>query len=108
MEIAGRTLLSVPRLEVRHGERVAIVGPNGAGKSTLLQLLAGLIDASTGEVQVLGRPVHGLAREEIGLLMQGLHLVPRLSARENVIIGALARLHGTDAWRSWLRLYPPA
>jgi len=108
VEAAGRTLLSVPRLEVLHGERVAIVGPNGAGKSTLLRLLAGLMDATAGVVRVLGRPAHDLAQHEIGLLMQGLHLVPRLSARENVIIGALARLHGTDAWRSWLRLYPPA
>ncbi|MBA3774420.1 MAG: ATP-binding cassette domain-containing protein, partial [Ramlibacter sp.] len=102
----GRTLLHVPRLEVRPGERVAIVGSNGAGKSTLLRLLAGLIDATSGEVRVLGRPAQDLARHEVGLLMQGLHLVPRLSARENVLIGALARLHGTDAWRSWLRLYP--
>ena len=108
LEAAGRTLLNVPRLEVRHGERVAIVGPNGAGKSTLLRLLAGLVNATAGEIRVLGRPTHDLARQEVGLLMQGLHLVPRLSARENVIIGALARLHGIDAWRSWLRLYPPA
>jgi phosphonate transport system ATP-binding protein len=47
-------------------------------------------------------------RREVGLVMQGLHLVPRLSARENVLIGALARLQGSDAWRSWLRLYPAA
>lgn len=108
VEAAGRCLLRVHRLEVRSGERVAIVGPNGAGKSTLLRLLAGLQAPTAGEVQVLGRPAHDVPRQAVGLLMQGLHLVPRLSARENVIIGALARLRGADAWRSWLRLYPAA
>lgn len=108
VEAAGRCLLRVQRLEVRHGERVAIVGPNGAGKSTLLRLLAGLLAPTAGDVQVLGRPVKDVPRQAVGLLMQGLHLVPRLSARENVVIGALARLHGPDAWRSWLRLYPAA
>ena len=108
VEAAGRCLLRVQRLAVQHGERVAIVGPNGAGKSTLLRLLAGLLPPTVGEVSVLGRPAHDVPRRMVGLLMQDLHLVPRLSARENVIIGALARLHGVDAWRSWLRLYPAA
>ncbi len=113
---AGRLLLAMPRLAIDEGERVAIVGPNGAGKSTLLKLIGGLVEASQGQVQVLGRmlgPDHGTAAErrawrcDIGLLMQGLHLVPRLSARENVLIGALARLGGVQAVRSWWRRYPP-
>jgi len=124
VQAAGRTLLQVPRLSIAAGERVAVVGPNGAGKSTLLRLLTGMVVAEQGRVQVLGRELgRELApqnppplsraqwrslRREVGLVMQGLHLVPRLSARENVLIGALARLQGSDAWRSWLRLYPAA
>ena len=119
----SRTLLQVPALAIEAGERVAIVGPNGAGKSTLLRVLTGMAGATQGRVHVLGRELGALPknatgssplspaewrglRREVGLVMQGLHLVPRLSARENVLIGALARLRGADAWRSWLRLYP--
>jgi len=118
VQVGGRVLLDVPRLAVAAGDRVAIVGPNGAGKSTLLRLVAALLPAAQGRVQVLGRelgPGPALApaarralRRDTGLLMQGLHLVPRLSARENVLIGALARLQGAQALRSWLRWYPPA
>lgn len=119
--VAGRALLELPRLVIEAGERVAIVGPNGAGKSTLLKLIGGLVVAQQGRVQVLGRSIgpadssanEGLGRaarralrRETGLLMQGLHLVPRLTARENVLIGALARLRGAAAWRSLLRWYP--
>lgn len=109
-----RVLLDVPRLRIEPGERVAIVGPNGAGKSTLLKLIGGLVQARQGNVQVLGRTLGpGLSaverralRRDTGVLMQGLHLVPRLSARENVLIGALARLRGAHAVRSLFRWYP--
>ncbi len=113
--VAGeRVLLDVPRLAIEPGERVAIVGPNGAGKSTLLKLIAGLVETRQGHVEVLGRllgPGNEAAdrralRRDTGLLMQGLHLVPRLSARENVLIGALARLRGAQAVLSWCRWYP--
>lgn len=122
---AGRLLLEVPALTIEPGERVAVVGPNGAGKSTLLKLIGALVEARCGQVEVLGRcigPVggarggsrrHGASarraiRRDTGLLLQGLHLVPRLSARENVLIGALARLRGGAALRSWCRWYPRA
>ncbi|MFN8892884.1 MAG: phosphonate ABC transporter ATP-binding protein [Betaproteobacteria bacterium] len=117
---SGRTLLQVEQFSVHAGERLALVGPNGAGKSTLLALLAALAlpGASVqGRVEVLGRRVDAGAvlsraqwrawRAEVGVLMQGLHLVPRLSALDTVLVGALAR-PGLAAWRSWARLYPAA
>jgi phosphonate transport system ATP-binding protein len=121
--VGSRVLVEVPRLLIETGEQVAIVGPNGAGKSTLLKLIGAQSMAQQGQVRVLGLSIGpqgasvqgrlGAAerralRRETGLLMQGLHLVPRLTARENVLIGALARLSGVDAWRSLLRWYPSA
>ncbi len=122
--LAGRVVLDVPRLVIETGERVAIVGPNGAGKSMLLKVIGAGVPARHGQVHVLGYslgpdPSEGegthralapdarrALRRDTGLLMQGLHLVQRLSARENVLIGALARLHGVHALRSWARWYP--
>lgn len=113
VKVGARTLLQLDELHIGAGERVAIVGHNGAGKSTLLRVLGGLLVPAEGAVSVLGRhlrePVSDTAlrawRCEVGQVMQGLHMVARLSARENVLIGALGRLGG---WRSWSRLYPAA
>jgi phosphonate transport system ATP-binding protein len=113
VQVAGRTVLQVPQLRIEAGERVAVVGPNGAGKSTLMRLLNGFVRPVQGRVQVLGceltapltAPALRSLRARVGQVHQGLHLVARLSARENVLIGALARHPG---WRSWARLYPPA
>ncbi len=118
VEAGGRRLLDLPSLSVQAGERVALVGPNGAGKSTLLKVLGGFLPASQGEISVLGRCLVGnavpaltrqqlrLLRAETGQVMQGLHLVPRLTALENVVLGALARPGAMPLWRSWLRWYP--
>ncbi|MBL8422072.1 MAG: ATP-binding cassette domain-containing protein [Candidatus Accumulibacter phosphatis] len=107
----GRTLLAIDRLTVVRGERLAIVGANGAGKSTLLRLLSGFLPPASGALEVLGRRMDSplpprelrALRVEVGQVMQGLHLVGRLSARENVLIGSLGRVSG---WRSWLRCFP--
>ena len=109
--LGGRTVLDIDRLVVGEGERVAIVGQNGAGKSTLLRVLSGFTRPTAGQVSVLGvrldmplPPARLRAlRREAGQVLQGLHLVPRLSALENVLIGCLGRVTG---WRSWVRRYP--
>lgn len=107
----GRALLDVGALSIRHGERIAIVGHNGAGKSTLLRLLTGFMPAAHGTIEVLGRDLTAgpspqklrTLRCEVGQIHQGLHLVGRLSALENVLIGSLGRVTG---WRSWVRHFP--
>jgi len=107
----GRALLDINELSITEGERIAIVGHNGAGKSTLLRLLSGFMRPAHGTLDVLG---HALAepmsatelralRQEVGQVLQGLHLVARLSALENVLIGGLGRVRG---WRGWTRCYP--
>lgn len=105
-----RALLDIGELTVAQGERIAIVGHNGAGKSTLLKLLSGFMRPAHGTAQVLGRALEKplsaadlrSLRKEVGQVLQGLHLVPRLTALENVLIGGLARVAG---WRSWARFH---
>jgi phosphonate transport system ATP-binding protein len=107
-----RPILQIDDLDIFEEERVAVVGSNGAGKSTLLRLIGGLMDPKIGTVQVLGRNLDKplqpnalrLLRREVGQIMQGLHLVSRLSCIENVLIGCLGRVRG---WRSWSRCYAP-
>jgi predicted ABC-type transport system involved in lysophospholipase L1 biosynthesis ATPase subunit len=81
-------------LAVAHGEQIAVLGPSGAGKTTLLALM-GLLDRPTeGSVLLDGSDVGGLSddaradvrRERIGLVFQLFHLVPALSALENVML----------------------
>jgi phosphonate transport system ATP-binding protein len=107
----GRLLLAIDSLTVWPGERIAVVGHNGAGKTTLLRLCSGFLRPAEGSAEVLGRALAAplraaelrALRSEIGQVLQGLHLVARLSALENVLIGSLGRVTG---WRSWTRCFP--
>ena len=79
-------------MQVKHGEAVAIVGESGSGKTTLLSLLAGLDQPSAGSIGLLGNSLDGLdeedlaalRRKDIGFVFQQFHLVPGMSALENV------------------------
>jgi putative ABC transport system ATP-binding protein len=88
------TILADVSLSVRTGETLAIVGASGAGKSTLLALLAGLDSPSTGHVSIAGTDLteldeDGRARirgQHVGFVFQSFHLIPSLTALENVML----------------------
>lgn len=81
---------------IAEGELVALSGPSGAGKSTLLQVLGGLDRGYAGRVEVFGRDLSRLSERElaayrnreVGFVFQASHLVPGLSALENVLLPA--------------------
>jgi len=88
------TILSDVSLSVRAGESLAIVGASGAGKSTLLALLAGLDTPSAGEVLIAGVNLTELDEDgraairgkHVGFVFQSFHLIPSLTAIENVML----------------------
>jgi putative ABC transport system ATP-binding protein len=81
-------------LDIAHGERVAVAGPSGCGKTTLLLLLAGLERPSAGSVCIDGTALEDLdadaladlRRDHVGIVFQSFHLVPSLSALDNVAL----------------------
>jgi len=88
------TILADVDLEVAEGESVAIIGPSGAGKSTLLALLAGLDEPTYGTVWLEGIELSALDEDgraaarakHVGFVFQSFHLIPSLTAHENVML----------------------
>jgi lipoprotein-releasing system ATP-binding protein len=93
-------------LDIREGEILAILGKSGCGKSTLLHVLGWLDRADAGEIHYDGVDRNGLSARErarqrnvvMGFVFQFYHLMPELSALENVLVPAMIR-HDRRSWR---------
>ncbi len=94
LDVAGKPLhiLKDINLEVQPAQVVAIVGPSGSGKTSMLMLLAGLERPTAGDVVVAGQSLVGLSEDELsifrrktlGIVFQSFHLIPSLTALDNV------------------------
>ena len=81
-------------LQIAAGEKLGIIGPSGSGKTTLLMVLAGLEPPSKGHVSVAGHDYGAMdedalarfRRHHVGIVFQSFHLVPTMTARENVAL----------------------
>ena len=79
-------------LKIDQGESIGLIGPSGSGKSSLLMLAGGLERASSGEIEILGQVItemsedrlSKLRRNNVGVVFQSFHLIPTLTALENV------------------------
>jgi putative ABC transport system ATP-binding protein len=81
-------------LHISRGEAIALLGPSGSGKSTLLMVMTGLERPDSGSVTVAGQPLLGLGEDQlarfrgrnIGIVFQAFHLIPTMTALENVAV----------------------
>jgi len=81
-------------LEVEQGEAVGIIGPSGGGKSTMMMVIAGLERASSGQVETAGIELSQMdedalalfRRDNVGIVFQDFHLIPTMTALENVAV----------------------
>lgn len=81
-------------LDIQEGETVGLVGPSGSGKSSLLSIIAGLETPTSGDVQIAGQSLTGLNEDDLallrgrhmGIVFQSFHLIPTMTALENVAV----------------------
>jgi putative ABC transport system ATP-binding protein len=110
----GRMVLDIPELKIERGERVFLFGPSGSGKTTLLGIVAGVLEANSGRVEVLGRDLGKMKPAErdafrgshIGYIFQLFNLIPYLTVEENITLPCRLsaerrrRLNGKDLHRA--------
>jgi putative ABC transport system ATP-binding protein len=90
----GRPVLDIPELYIEKNERVFVFGPSGSGKTTLLGLLAGVLQAQSGTVRMLGRDLRTMTNGQkdafrashVGYIFQMFNLIPYLSVLENITL----------------------
>ncbi len=102
--------LDIDELRIERSERIFVLGRSGSGKTTLSKLIKGRIEASGGEVNVLGldpfEAQHIQRRESqqrIAMIDQEFFLIPRLSVVNNVLLGCLGRV---SPWKTYFGWYP--
>lgn len=89
------TILQEISLDVQTGETVSITGPSGSGKTSLMMVIAGVEKSTGGEVTIAGQTITGLdedqlaafRRDHVGVVFQNFHLIPTMTALENVSVG---------------------
>jgi ABC-type multidrug transport system ATPase subunit len=89
-------------LDVREGDRYGLLGPNGSGKTTLVRMLLGLVYATSGTIQVLGRPMPKQARQvlpQVGAMVESPAAYPHLHGRANLALFDAAGPGGTRRTR---------
>ena len=88
------TILHPLDLTIPDGQFISVVGPSGSGKSTLLGLIAGLDAPTSGEIKIDGRDITAMSEdalaqlrgEKLGFVFQSFHLIPSLTALENILV----------------------
>ena len=81
-------------IDIQEGESIGIVGPSGSGKSSLLMLMGGLERITNGKINLLGQNLHEMSenklasfrRANVGIIFQSFHLIPTMTAIENVAV----------------------
>ena len=89
-------ILDLPELKIEKGEKLFLFGTSGSGKSTLLEILSGILSASSGQVEILGKDLAKLSATErdqfrsrhVGYIFQSFNLIPYLSIQENILLPA--------------------
>ncbi len=102
-----RTVFDQVNLDIHRRELITVIGPSGCGKSTLIRIVAGLDEATGGEVLLDGQPVNGPGPDR-GMVFQGYTLFPWLTVKRNVMFGlemqGRPKLVSEEEARCWLNM----